>query len=145
MKILYLFAGISLIFVQVRRWKYSALRVRAASCLLSLWVRIQPEALMSSLLRLCFFQLEVPATGYSFIQRSSTECGTSECDCEASKMRRSCPLGALALLTRSIIIIFIMQFAPKRNEKNVNQMYGCKIRKGIIGLPPLSGDYAANW
>jgi hypothetical protein len=35
--------------------------------------------------------VEVSATGWSLVQRSRTECGVSECDCEASKMRRSRP------------------------------------------------------
>jgi hypothetical protein len=33
-------------------------------------------------------QLEVSATGWSFVQRSPTKCGVSECDREASIMRR---------------------------------------------------------
>jgi hypothetical protein len=30
-------------------------------------------------------QVEVSATGWSLVQRSPTDCGVSECDCEASK------------------------------------------------------------
>jgi hypothetical protein len=30
-------------------------------------------------------QVEVSATGWSLVQRSSTDCGVSECDREASK------------------------------------------------------------
>jgi hypothetical protein len=36
-------------------------------------------------------QVEVPATGWSLVQRSPTECGVSECDREASIMRRPWP------------------------------------------------------
>ena len=36
-------------------------------------------------------QLEVPVTGRTLIQRSSTECGVSECDRGMSKKRRSWP------------------------------------------------------
>jgi len=32
-------------------------------------------------------QVEVSATGRSLFQRSPTDCGVSECDCEASTMR----------------------------------------------------------
>jgi hypothetical protein len=37
-------------------------------------------------------QVEVSATGWSLVQRSPTECGVSECDREASIMRRPRPL-----------------------------------------------------
>jgi len=33
-------------------------------------------------------QVKVSATGRSLVQRSPTECGVSECDVEASEMRR---------------------------------------------------------
>jgi hypothetical protein len=36
-------------------------------------------------------QIEVSATGWSLVQRSPTDCGVSECDREASIMRRSRP------------------------------------------------------
>jgi len=43
----------------------------------------------------CFCcQVEVSATGRSLNQRSSTECGVSECDLEASTVRRPRPTGA---------------------------------------------------
>ena len=34
------------------------------------------------------FQVEISASGWSLVQRSLTECGVSECDREALKMRR---------------------------------------------------------
>ena len=37
-------------------------------------------------------QLEVPASGLSPVRRSSTECGVSECDREASTVRMSWPI-----------------------------------------------------
>jgi hypothetical protein len=39
-------------------------------------------------------QVEVSGSGRSFVQRSPTECGVSECDREASIMRRPRPTGA---------------------------------------------------
>jgi hypothetical protein len=42
------------------------------------------------------FQVEVSVTGRSLVQRSPTECGVSECDREASIMRRPWPTGAVA-------------------------------------------------
>jgi hypothetical protein len=38
-------------------------------------------------------QVEVSVMGWSIIQRSPTECGVSECDREASIMRRPWPWG----------------------------------------------------
>jgi hypothetical protein len=36
-------------------------------------------------------QVEVSASGRSLVQRSPTDCGVSECDREASTMKRPCP------------------------------------------------------
>ena len=36
-------------------------------------------------------QVEVPVSGWSLVQRSPADCGVSECDREASTMRRSWP------------------------------------------------------
>jgi hypothetical protein len=33
--------------------------------------------------------------GLLFVQRNSTKCGVSECDCETSIIRNLCPLGAV--------------------------------------------------
>jgi hypothetical protein len=39
----------------------------------------------------CVSKVEVSASGWSLVQRSPTECGVSECDREASVMRRARP------------------------------------------------------
>jgi hypothetical protein len=44
-----------------------------------------------SLVSVVCCQVEVPAIGRSLVQRSSTECGVSECDREASTMRKPWP------------------------------------------------------
>jgi len=41
------------------------------------------------------FQAEVSASGRSLVQRSPIECGVSDCDREASTMKRPGPLGAV--------------------------------------------------
>jgi hypothetical protein len=46
-----------------------------------------------SLASVVFCQVDVSASGWSFVQRSFTECGVSECDREASIMRRPWPIG----------------------------------------------------
>ena len=43
------------------------------------------------MISLLCFRVEVAATGRSLLQRSPTECGVSECDREASIMRRPSP------------------------------------------------------
>jgi hypothetical protein len=70
----------------------------AATCLLGLWVQIPPGACMSISCECC----EVSASGWSLLHRSTTECGVSECDCEASIIRRSCPTRGCRAITKYI-------------------------------------------
>jgi len=46
-------------------------------------------------------QVEVSAKGRSLVQRSPTECVVSECDCEASRMRRPWPTGGCCAMVNS--------------------------------------------
>jgi hypothetical protein len=48
-----------------------------------------------SLVRVVCCQVEVSATGRSLVQRSPAECGVSECDREASTVRRPWTNGAV--------------------------------------------------
>jgi hypothetical protein len=48
-----------------------------------------------SLVSVVYCQVEVIATSWSLVQRSPTDCGVSECDREASKIRRPRPQGAV--------------------------------------------------
>jgi hypothetical protein len=67
-------------------------RGSAASRLLELRVRIPPEALKYlPLLSVLCCHVAVSASGWSLVQRSTTKCGVSECDREASIMRRPWP------------------------------------------------------
>ena len=50
-------------------------------------------------------QVEVSASGWSLVQRSPTDCGVSECDHEALKMRRPWPTGGCCDLKKIIILI----------------------------------------
>jgi hypothetical protein len=53
-------------------------------------------------------QVEVSATGGSLVQRSPTECGVSECDREASTMRRPWPTrGCRATKKKTAVWLFI--------------------------------------
>jgi len=54
------------------QWPRSLRRGSAAARLLRLWVRIPPRAWMCC-------QVEVSATSWSLVQRSSTDCGPSLC------------------------------------------------------------------
>jgi hypothetical protein len=59
-------------------------------------------------------QLEVSATGRSLVQRSPTECGVSECDCEASIIGRPWPTrGCYAI--ENIICLFLCSFNENLN------------------------------
>ena len=77
-----------------------ALRCRSAAArLLRLWVRIPPRAQTSVVSAVCC-QVEVCATGWSLVQRSPTDCGTSLCDLETSCMRRPWPTGGCRAQTK---------------------------------------------
>ena len=70
-------------------WPRGLRRGSAAAHLLRLWVRIQPEAWIS----LCCECCVLSGRGRSLVQRSPTQCGMSECDCESSIMGGPCPNG----------------------------------------------------
>jgi len=65
------------------QWPRGLWRTSAAVRLLGLRVRIQPDYGHLSFVNVMCFQVEVPAKGWSLVQRSSTDCGVSECDREA--------------------------------------------------------------
>jgi hypothetical protein len=48
------------------------------------------------------YQVEVSALGRSPVQRSPTECGVSECDSEASIMRRPWPTGGFCAIEKEL-------------------------------------------
>jgi hypothetical protein len=67
-------------------------RRSAAARLLSLCVRISPGAWMSVCCVCCVLcQLQVCASGWSRVQRSSNYCGGSLCDLDNSKIRKPWP------------------------------------------------------
>ena len=54
-----------------------------------------------SLLSVMCFQVDVSESGWSFIQRSTIECGVSECDRETSTMRRIWPTTGCRAMKRN--------------------------------------------
>ena len=72
-------------------------------CRTLLWVRDPNTAyLFVSAVSVVCCQVEVSATGWSLAQRSPTECGVSECDREASTMRRPWPTGGYWTMGRKV-------------------------------------------
>jgi hypothetical protein len=69
------------------QWPPGQWRGSAAVRVLGLRVRIPPGGCLSLVSVLCC-QVRVYASRRSLVQRSPTECGVSECDREASTMRR---------------------------------------------------------
>jgi len=51
----------------------------------------KPAGFMNVCLMSLYCHVEVSATGWSLVQKSPTDCGVSECDYEASIMRRLWP------------------------------------------------------
>jgi len=70
------------------QWTHDLRRGSAAARLLGLWFRIPPEAWMSHVSAVCYL-VEVSASGWPIVQWNPTEYGLSECDREASIIRRS--------------------------------------------------------
>jgi hypothetical protein len=64
-----------------------------AARLLELWIRTPPEHGCLSVVTVVIFQVDVSASGWSFVQRSRTECSVYDCDREASIMRMPGPNG----------------------------------------------------
>jgi hypothetical protein len=74
----------------------------AAARFLGLRVRVPLGAWMSVVSVVCC-EVEVSTTGRSLVQRSPTECGESECDREASIMRRPWPTGGCCAIGEKIL------------------------------------------
>jgi len=74
------------------QWPRGLRRGFEGALMLELRVRIHPGSYRSLVSVLCC-QVEVSASDRSLVQRSPTECCVSECDREASIMRRAWPIG----------------------------------------------------
>jgi len=77
------------------QWPRGLRRGSATAPLLWRRVGIPPKHGCLSVVNVVCYQVEVSASDWSLVQRSSTECGVSECDREAWKMRRTWPTGAV--------------------------------------------------
>jgi hypothetical protein len=62
-----------------------------AARLLGLWFRIPPRQKFHTLVSVVKCQVEDSGSGWSLVQRIPTDCGVSECDREASVMRKPWP------------------------------------------------------
>jgi hypothetical protein len=66
-----------------------------------------------SLLSVVYCQVDFPASGWSLVQMSSTKCGVSEYDREASIMRRSWPTRCCCSTLKKIRNVYIgLQNSP---------------------------------
>ena len=115
-------------------WSHCLRRGSAATRLLGLWVRIRSEHGCLFLVSVVCCQVEVCARGRSLVQRSLTEYGLSECDREASIMRRPWP-------TSSVNDVWFIMFGG--NFKILVNMY-IRIRRRIFKNILVLGLKAAN-
>ena len=76
------------------RWPCGLKRGSVAARLLRLRVRIPRGHAYLSLVNVVCCHVEFSASGWSFVLRSTANCGVSECDREASTMRRPWPTRA---------------------------------------------------
>ena len=83
-------------FINCRsQWPSGLRRWSTAARLLGFRVRIPPGAWMFLSCECCVFSCRGFASGWLLAQISLTHCAVSECDCEASIMRKFGPLGAV--------------------------------------------------
>ena len=64
--------------------------------------RSDPAGVLS-LVSVVYCQIEVSVTSWSLVQRRSSECGVSECDREASIMRKPWPTGGCRAIKKNIL------------------------------------------
>jgi hypothetical protein len=81
----------SAIYSYQSRWPRGLRRGSAAVRLLGLWVPVPPGHRCLAVVMVACCQVEVSASGWSLVQRSSTKCRVSECDPEASMMTSPWP------------------------------------------------------
>jgi hypothetical protein len=96
-----------------------------AACFLVLWVRISPKSWMSVCCECCVLS-EFSASGWSLVQRSPTDCGSSAC---------ARPIGGCSLLIKKILLYAVRQ----------KSAVGIKICYGLEGLwieSRLSRDFS---
>jgi hypothetical protein len=82
-------------------------RGSAAGRLLRLRVRIPPGTCLS-VVNVVFCDAEVSASGSALVQTSPTVCGVSECDGEASIVRRPWPTGGCCVMKKKRIIVVLI-------------------------------------
>jgi len=65
------------------------------------------------------WQVEVSASGLSFVRRSPTERGVTECDRETSTMRRPWPsIGCCAIEIKRYVSVCLFEFYDQTHEHN---------------------------
>jgi len=111
--------------VAARGLRHGSAAVRS----LGLRVRIPPGAWMSVLVSVACYPIDPSATGWSFVQRSPTGWGLSECDRENSIMRRLWPTGGCWAMERKITLCYIK---TKQTNKQVLLMPCCTIHNNHL-------------
>jgi hypothetical protein len=99
-----LFYSFNVVFCR-SKWLRGLRRVSEAVRLLGLRVRIPPGK-WTSLVSVVCCQVEVSASDWSLIQRSPTECGVSECDGEASIMKRPWPTRGCQAIGKTNVALY---------------------------------------
>ena len=83
------------------QWPRSLRRRSTAARLLRSWIRIPPRAWMFVVI-VVYYQVEVSATSWSFVQRSPTDCGASLCVIKKPRTQGGCsPLEGCKIQTHN--------------------------------------------
>ena len=114
------------------RWPRGPRRWFAAAPLLGLGFRIPPVAWMSVSVFCC--QVKVSESGWSLVQRNRIKCGVSECDREASRVRRPWLTRGCCAMGKKYILKFIMWHVLRTfPETKINQLWLSLNRRYITG------------
>jgi hypothetical protein len=98
---------------EVSQWPRGLRRGSETPRLLWLWFSNSARGMGVSLVNVVCCQVEVSASGWSLVQRNPVECGVSECDREASIMRRPWPTRGccdMKTKTRGVFFFFFFEF-----------------------------------
>jgi hypothetical protein len=109
---------ISMFWLSRSQWPGNLRLLSAAARLLELRVRIPTGVQSLCLLCVVYFQVKVFLSGSSLVQRSSIDCGVSECDREASTMTGPCSNRGCRAMKKRILQLNFFQVIEMSSAKN---------------------------
>ena len=131
-------------------WPRGLRRGSAAAVLLRLWVRIPPAAWTFVCCEYCVCcQVEVSATSWSLVQRSSTDCGPSLCVIyKPREWGGPGPLEAVEPKTKKVISVQAMKAQPgewRYSSVNSYPQHKIEVEWSVPSLGRFMTEETAPW